>query len=302
MKICYISRDFREDTLAIIEQADSILSGLADQGFSVTLRTLYYQFVSRNLIENKESEYKRLGSLINDARLAGLIDWDHITDRTRNLQSITHWNSPEEIIRAVAPSYAVDSWAGQQLRPEVWIEKDALIGVIEPTCLQFDVPFFSCRGYVSQSEMWGAAQRLVGYLDAGQTPVIFHLGDHDPSGMDMTRDIAERLELFTGTSINISRLALNWDQIQQFSPPPNPAKVSDSRSSVYIQKFGQSSWELDALEPVVIASLIGDAINEIIDPDLRKEAINSQADGKNLLHQVAQRWEDITELLSREAL
>src|SRR5215467_8357308 len=155
-----------------------------------------YQFVSRDPLPNRQSEYKRLGDIINDARLAGLVDWGAIVDRTRNIRALSHWSDPAAIVEAAANRFAVDKWADQPRRVEVWIEKDALVGVFEPVCDELDVPLFSCRGYTSQSEVWGAAQRLERYLMAGQEVVILHFGDHDPSGLDMTRDIRERLRLF----------------------------------------------------------------------------------------------------------
>ena len=254
-KIRYLCKSFRSDTLDVIEQANAIIEVYAAQGFDLTLRQLFYQFVSRGLIPNKDSEYKRLGSIVNDARLAGLIDWDHITDRTRNLRGNSHWDEPQDIMRSAAHSFAIDKWATQYYRPEVWIEKDALVGVIESVCEELDIDYFSCRGYTSQSEMWSAGQRLEHYANIGQVPLIVHLGDHDPSGIDMTRDIDDRLTLFTG-NIEVERIALNMAQIETYNPPPNPAKVTDSRATSYIRRYGHSSWELDALEPSVIAQAI----------------------------------------------
>lgn len=150
-KIRYQQKSFRADSLEVIEQANAIIEIYAAQGFDLTLRQLFYQFVSRGLIPNKDSEYKRLGSIINDARLAGLIDWEHITDRTRNLRGNAHWEQPQDIMRSAAYSFAIDKWADQDYRPEVWIEKDALVGVIEGVCKTLDIDFFSCRGYTSQS-------------------------------------------------------------------------------------------------------------------------------------------------------
>src|SRR5262249_10346260 len=159
----------------------------AAQGYNLTLRQLFYQFVSRDLIPNNVRSYKRLGSIINDARLAGLIDWSAIEDRTRNLHELPCWRTPAGIIRSCAQQYRTDLWAKQENRVEVWIEKEALAGVFERVCDELRVPFFSCRGYTSQSEMWVAGHRLKRIIDAGQRPVILHFGDHDPSGMDMTR-------------------------------------------------------------------------------------------------------------------
>lgn len=192
-KIAYKSINFRGATLDLIATCDQILKDYQAQGYDVTLRQLYYQLVSADLIPNKQKEYDRLGSIINDARLAGLIDWRSIVDRTRSLKGLAHWTSPEEILDAVSAQYRIDKWRDQRHRIEVWIEKDALAGVFQRVCNELDVPFFSCRGYTSQSEMWSAAQRLQSYMDNGQEPVILHFGDHDPSGIDMSRDIFDRL-------------------------------------------------------------------------------------------------------------
>lgn len=264
-KICYVSRDFSADSQQVIQQANEILDAYEAEGFTLTLRQLYYQFVARGMITNTQQSYKRLGSIVNDGRLAGLIDWAQIQDRTRNLQANPHWISPGDIIKSAASSYGIDLWAGQDHRVEVWIEKDALIGVIEGVCQDFDVPYFACRGYVSQSELWSAAQRMLGYRKRQQSPVVIHLGDHDPSGVDMTRDIFDRLNLMVGCSVEVNRIALNMDQIDQYSPPPNPTKVTDSRAGQYIAEYGAESWELDALEPSVIIDLVKTEIENYLD-------------------------------------
>ena len=257
----------------IISKANAIIDEYERQGFDLTLRQLYYQFVSRDLIPNRDTEYKRLGSIINDARLAGLIDWNAITDRTRNLRSLSHWRNPGDIIFSAARSYRIDKWAMQDYRVEVWIEKDALVGVIAGVCDDLDIPYFSCRGYTSQSEMWVAGQRLLKYIKDGQTPLVLHFGDHDPSGKDMTRDIIDRLTLFSNSAIELQRIALNMDQVEQYNPPPNPAKITDSRASAYIAEYGDESWELDALETTVIADLIRDAVGVVMDQDAWETAV-----------------------------
>lgn len=279
----YVPKKFSKSSQAIIEQANEIIESYADQGFDLTLRQLYYQFVARDLIPNKQSEYKRLGSIVNDARLAGLIDWETIVDRTRNLQQNSHWSGPREIVEACAKQFQIDKWATQPTRVEVWIEKDALVGVIERVCRRNDVPFFSCRGYTSQSEMWAASQRLIGHIQNAQDVTIIHLGDHDPSGIDMSRDIQSRLELFVGSDIEVNRIALNMDQVTKYNPPPNPAKITDSRASSYIERFGHESWELDALEPAVLEHLIDDTIDEHRDDDLWDQAVEEQNEHKETL-------------------
>ena len=157
-KVSYIDKTFRPSSLDLIITANLIIDDYQRQGFKLTLRQLYYQFVARDLIDNTQRNYKRLGSVINDARLAGHIDWDAIEDRTREVASIPHWDSPSEIINACARQFRIDKWRGQKYRPEVWIEKEALAGVVERVCHDLDISFLSCRGYTSQSEMWASIQ------------------------------------------------------------------------------------------------------------------------------------------------
>jgi len=290
----YVPHTFNPANQELIATCNAIIDEYRPQGFILTLRQVYYQFVSRGVIANTDREYKRLGSIINDARLAGLVDWTAITDRTRALRSVAHWDSPRDIVRGAASQFRIDKWSTQAVYPEVWIEKDALVGVIEGVCTQLDVPYFSCRGYTSSTEMWGAAQRLLAQQRAGQAPLILHLGDHDPSGKDMTRDIADRLALFMGADVQVERLALNRDQIEHYGPPPNPAKRTDARAGAYIATFGPSSWELDALEPRVIAGLIERAILQVRDEPTWAAAVAEEATHRRHLTAVADDWERIT--------
>lgn len=310
-KIKYQDLNLGPAKLALIDQANIIIDEYREQGFDLTLRQLYYQFVARDLLANRLQEYKRLGDVINDGRLAGLIDWSAIVDRTRYVRSLAHWDDPSDIITGAAAQFRVDLWATQPNRIEVWIEKDALVGVIEGVCKELDVPFFSCRGYTSQSEMWAAAQRLRSYVKprrpAGslvrtakpQVPIILHFGDHDPSGIDMTRDITDRLELFMG-GLDVRRLALNFDQIKTFNPPPNPAKLTDSRIGAYLKRFGNESWELDALNPATLAGLIRDEIESLIQPDAWRDALKEQNQGRTALQDIADRFDDVRDFLSNE--
>lgn len=292
-KIAYIEKDFRGASLAIIENANEIIAEYQGDGLILTLRQLYYQFVARGLIPNRQSEYKRLGAIISDARLAGLIDWWAIEDRTRNLKGNTHWEDPGQIVRAAARGFRIDRWDNQRYRPEVWIEKEALAGVIEGVCREFDVDYFACKGYVSQSEMWTASERLGGYLGADQVPVVIHLGDHDPSGLDMTRDIKERLELFLDAKFHLERIALNMDQIEEYKPPPNPAKVTDSRFNGYIKKYSSESWELDALEPRVLRDLIRHTVEGYRDEDKFDDLIRKEEKYLTILKRVEENWETL---------
>jgi hypothetical protein len=306
MKQVFQEFNFRADTLRVIEQANEIINLYDAQGYTLTLRQLYYQFVSRDLLQNTERNYKRLGGIISDGRLAGLIDWEAIEDRTRNLRGVSHWGRPSEMIYSAYASFRIDKWANQPNRVEVWVEKDALVGVLERVCESNDVDYFACRGYVSQSEMYAAAERLARYIDAGQDVTILHLGDHDPSGIDMTRDIKDRVEMFLdgmlSTGAEINRLALNWAQIERYSPPPNPAKATDARFDGYQREYGDESWELDALEPSVISNLIEENILALRDEGLWQEKVDEEDEHRRLLKQTSQEWEKIALYLGRDEI
>lgn len=275
----------------MIAAANQIIEDYQAQGFDLTLRQLYYQFVSRGLIPNRQTEYKRLGSIISKGRMAGLVDWDAIVDRTRSVRGNTHWGGPGEILQSASDTYCIDKWKKQEYRVEVWIEKDALVGVIADICEELDVKYFSCRGYASQSSLWRAATRLNPDEYTGQHPVIIHLGDHDPSGVDMTRDIEDRLFGFNGPeNVWVDRIALNMDQIERYDPPPNPAKLSDSRAGSYIQKYGRESWELDALNPATLAELVREKVCSYRNDDLWEAAVQEEEKGRGELKGLAENF------------
>jgi hypothetical protein len=298
-RIKYKEIKLRPASLLLVDKCNVVLERYNDAGYDMTLRQLYYQLVAADEIPNTPASYNNLGSLVNDARLAGLIDWDFLVDRTRNLHSIGHWESPSSIMQAVASQYAIDKWADQPYRPEVWIEKEALAGVFERICDELDVPLFACRGYTSQSEMWRAAQRLERYEDNGQNPLILHFGDHDPSGIDMTRDITDRLEMFMG-GVEVQRLALNMDQVELYDPPPNPAKITDSRAKVYIMTYGDESWELDALEPDVLAGLVRNAISDVRDESKWGKSLRRENKEKATLEAISSNFSDVGKFVRQQ--
>lgn len=310
-EICYIPKRFRDATLGIIVKVNLIIAEYQAQGFCLTLRQAYYQMIARDLFpetwidsvynarhglppdtKNTLKNYKRLGDIVSDGRLAGLIDWDAIEDRTRELRSAAHWGSPGQIVKACAQQFRYDLWDNQDYYCEVWIEKDALIGVVEGVCTELDIPYFSCRGYTSQSAMWGAAQRLIVKEMDGKQTVIFHLGDHDPSGIDMTRDIADRLEMFESV-VSVRRIALSMDQIDEYNPPPNPAKTTDARYEKYREEYGDDSWELDALEPKVLTALIQSEVEHVCDSERWDAQIERQDEARSELELVAKKWRSV---------
>lgn len=285
--IAYKDINFKQPTLDVIEHANHIIQQYQAQGYTLTLRQLHYQFVARGLRPNTQRAYSSLGDIISDARMTGLVDWEAIEDRGRFLRQYPTWEYPHDLLDQAAIQYKVDMWANQEFYPEVWIEKDALVGVIEGICNRYRVPHFSCRGYNSMSSAWRAGQRFWQAHDEGRHPVVFHLGDHDPSGLNMTEDNESRLETFSGCEVEVIRLALNMPQVEQHRPPPNPTKTTDSRSTGYIRRFGRESWELDALEPSLLTDLIDSAVQELLDLDVWEVDAQREREGREAIADVA---------------
>lgn len=297
MKIAYIDKKFRGATLNRIERADQIINEYRAQGYDLTVRQLYYQFVARGWLGNSDRNYKMLANNLNDARLAGLIDWTAIVDRTRSMRSRSHWDSPEQIVKSAAAGYHKDMWEPQPYRVETWIEKDALAGVFNRVCQDWDVPYLSCRGYPSQTVVWRASMRYLRWIRGGQEVVLLHFTDHDPSGLDMTRDLESRFSLFLGDEayrLSIQRMALTINQVNELNPPPNPAKMTDARASDYVKLFGEHSWELDALPPDYLSKRVLEGVDSVVDPhiwDLTTQEIDYE---REQLYAVADNWDEIS--------
>lgn len=274
MKEMFVQRSFSETNLRTVMTVNGILEEYERQDFRLTLRQLYYQLVARDYIENSLRSYKNLGSLVSNARQAGLIDWDMIEDRGRETVINAHWENPAEIVRAAARSFRIDKWKFQDYHIEVMVEKDALSGILEPVCRELDIRLTANKGYSSSSTMYEIGKRLEEMESRGKSITVLYLGDHDPSGIDMTRDVEDRLEMYSNNcSVEVIRLALNFDQVQKWRPPENPAKTTDSRYDAYKKLYGTSSWELDAVEPKRLADLVRDIVYERRDESLWDETI-----------------------------
>lgn len=278
MKVCYLNKNLSDAKLAIIHQANEIIDEYLVQDLRLTLRQLYYQFVARDLIPNTPQSYKKLGDVIGDGRLAGYIDWDAIEDRARRPIIPPDWESIGEIGKLAAEQFRLPRWDDQTSYVELAVEKDALAGVLAPLGKEYHVPLMVNRGYSSLTAMREWAMRINERCTAleGKKRVIhrkayvLYLGDHDPSGEDMVRDVRDRLLMFLrwgehGHNLVVKKVALTMPQIQQYNPPPNPAKMTDSRSKEYVEKHGYESWEVDALNPVTLTNLIRNEFERLVD-------------------------------------
>lgn len=293
MKEVFVTKKFKAEALATIATLNRILDEYQAQGYRLSLRQLYYQMVARDYIPNNVNSYKNLGGIVSDARQAGLIDWAMIEDRGRDTSIPAHWKSVSEIMRACANQFRIDKWLDQPWHIECMVEKDALSGVLEPVCAELDIGITANKGYSSSSTMYEIGKRLAAKRKAGKKICVIYLGDHDPSGIDMTRDVGERLEMYSRLrGIEVVRLALNYDQVELWQPPENPAKQTDSRFASYEVEFGASSWELDAVEPRTLAQLVRAAVEERRDEPLWDAATERQASMRQLLTDLSTQYDD----------
>jgi len=216
-----------------------------------------------------------------------------IEDRGREVHYPSHWTSPAGIIETAAQSFRIDLWENQPYYVEVMVEKDALSGILEPICRELDVRFTANKGYSSSSALFEAGVRMARAYNNGLKPCIIYFGDHDPSGIDMTRDIEDRLKLFSrGVEFDVKRVALNYDQVKQYNPPENPAKSNDSRFDSYKRLYGVFSWELDALEPKVLSDLLIDNVVPLLDKKAWKKTKEKQEKMRSELNLLAQQYEE----------
>lgn len=240
---------------AIAERAQEIVEAYSG---AVTVRQIYYRLVASNVIPNTEQSYNRVKEIIGNARKSGLIPWDKVEDRNREIVKPAVWASPTEFKSDVRHWYDEDRWQLQPRRVAVVIEKKALAGLVQPICRRWQVPFVAASGYGSLTLMKDAAQAFDGYH-------ILYAGDHDPSGKDMADDWQKRLLAFRCFAV-VRPIALTKEQIDQYSLPPQPMKSSDSRSEKYLAEHGeQTVWELDALPPDDLQRIVDDAIREYVD-------------------------------------
>ncbi len=273
---------------------NEIIEEYADQGYTLTLRQLYYQLVSRDIIANSKKSYTKLGGLLVKGRMAGVVDWDAIEDRTR-IPFVPYWvHDVEHAIQDTVRQFRFDRQRDQDVYIELWVEKDALSGVLKKITSKYHINLMVNKGYSSCSAMHDAFKRFKRQEDMGKETHILYLGDHDPSGLDMIRDVRERLEEF-GVYPLVKQIGLTMDQIREFNPPENPAKITDPRAKWYLAKYGDASWEVDALNPKTLHQLVKDHVEELIDLKKFRSLLKEEEKAKEKLNKFASRVDEIDE-------
>lgn len=273
MKKAYrIPRNFREETKALLDQILKVVDNYQGQGYKLTLRQLYYQLVVKNIFANEQKNYAKLSDLLGEARMCGLCDWDVIEDRIRVPRFPNEWNDINDAMNTLIAVYRRHRWNDQENYAEVWVEKDALSGVLEPITREYHVHLLVNRGYSSISAMHDSSIRFRLAQQDGKSCHLLYFGDHDPSGEDMVRDIEHRLREFRGL-VETEKIALTREQIEEYSLPSNPAKTTDPRARGYIEEHGDQSWELDALPPATLNELLTNALENLVDRELYEAQI-----------------------------
>lgn len=278
---------------------------LTQYDFPLTVRQIYYRLISDpyNLFANTRSCYTSFDRMLVKAREEEKIDEDKIEDRTRQViggEQDIYERTPEKYLKDRIEGlsdcwmwYNLKMWSSQQNFVEVWVEKDALASVVNQAAKPYRVLIFPSRGFSSYTKIKEAILRLSinskmdivdknFYLKSKPTYVL-HLADHDPSGLDMTRDLTDRFDKYGGSFIKVKRIALSIDQVKQFHLRPNPVKKADSRSFEYVKKYGEDCWELDALPPDEFQKLIKANIENFIDKEAWEQREREIRDNKELI-------------------
>lgn len=200
------------DKAVLVHHIKTIVDDYLEQGYRLTLRQLYYQLVTKNAIRNHDTIYKKLSSILDDCRYSGAIDWDAIEDRGRVPYLPYTVDGIQGALQDAVDTYRINRQEGQKTHVELWTEKDAISGILRQVTSEYHVRLVVNKGYTSSSAIYGAYERFVECFKRGQDVRILYFGDHDPSGLDMVRDIKERLFFMfsSGDMIRTEEMQAIW--------------------------------------------------------------------------------------------
>jgi len=284
-----------EATVAAVNQI------IGQYSIPLTLRQIYYRLVAKGLIPNRRSAYNGLSAQLVKAREAGEVDERRINDRTRSIEDRA-FDTPNDFLDAII--YTTKSrffrrfWTTQETYCEAWVEKDALSQVIAGAVEDMNTIVAPSRGYSSFSYIRDAVRRFRNNHEDAERVVVLHLTDHDPSGLDMTRDLQTRFNAYSarGQVIEVKRIALTFDQVQEYNLIPNPTKITDSRAAGYMDQYGDECWELDAIEPDELVRLVQEAVEgQVTDWDawdeLKDQEIKEREELRKLFEELRDKYQ-----------
>jgi hypothetical protein len=212
----------------------------------MTVRQVFYQATVRNYVDKTEAGYDRVQRMLVKLRRSEVVPYGWVADNTRWQRRVRTYSGPAEALERTAELYRKALWADLDQRVEIWLEKDALAGVIMPVTSLYDVPLMVARGYASLSFLAGAAEEIRQHAKHGVRSFIYHFGDYDPSGVDAANKIGSTLlEMAPDAHIEFERVAVTPEQIRRLHLPSRPTKTTDSRA----KGFAKESVELDAIPP-----------------------------------------------------
>lgn len=252
----------RRRTRHELDEIKEEIADILEEDNPATVRQVYYRLVSAGVIEKTEQEYKRTVRLLTAMRHDEEVPMEWIADYTRWMRKPRTFESGEDALRSTAQLYRRALWSSQPVYVEVWLEKDALSGVVVEETDPYDVPLMVTRGYPSVSFLHAAAEVIRGYARRGKPAVLYYLGDHDPSGVDIPRFVEERIrEYAPEAEIDFQRLAVTPAQIEAWDLPTRPTKRTDTRA----RNFDGGSVEVDAIPPAQLRQLVRESIESNID-------------------------------------
>jgi hypothetical protein len=237
------------------ERYEALFAIVAEQQ-PMTVRQVFYQATVRGVIEKTEAGYAKVQSLLADMRRDGDLPYEWLADNTRWMRKPTTFKGPEQALLRTAKFYRKSLWDEADAYVEIWLEKDALAGVVVDVTEEYDVPLMVSRGYASLSFLHSAAENME---DEGRPCYVYHFGDFDPSGVNAAEKIEETLnDLAPTAEIYFERIAVTSEQIVDLGLPTRPTKTSDSRSRSW--GGGDESVELDAIEPDILREMVREVI------------------------------------------
>jgi hypothetical protein len=292
-------------TVALGQVAHGIL---AESQYPMTLRQLYYRLVSVGAIPKTEAGYGKLKRLIVGLREDGTVPWDWLVDHTRAVFAARTWVGIEDLLNDTAKLYRRDLMHQQEVAVQLWAESDSIGSVVAPVADRYCIPTFIGRGYAARGYLWSAARDAVGAYQDGKNVVILHIGDFDPSGVDIFRDVEETLRLYAlavrqrqpvaairstwsdrgvrGLTdwLTFERLALTQEQVDQYHLPARPPKMSDTRTAKFV---GRGTVEVEALPVDALLSIVEQAIVGCIDMETLRVAEVAEASEREIAQRIA---------------
>lgn len=292
--------------ISLLSSIQSITDEYYENGYTLSLRQLYYQLVAKDLIPNHQKVYKKISDLRNQMAYSGLLDWDAFEDRGRLPKVAYSEKSVSSALERTKRFYKLNRQLNQPVHIEIWTEKDAISQILRSVTDTFTVPLIVNKGYTSVTALYEAYKRFIHAMAEGKKIKILYFGDHDPSGLDMIRDIRDRLTFMFSSGekleaycwddfvdspldnfrdyildrFDVEPIGLNMAQIERLNLPHNPAKIKDPRAAWYIKQFGAKSWEVDAIPPDEIKIIANSSIVESINMTIYSETLAKEKQDK----------------------